>query len=384
MTGRERLTATLRGQPVDRPAVNFYEIGGFDIDPDDPDEFNIYNAPSWRPLLKLAEQRTDLIRTREPTLTPAPGNPRDEFFRQETTVDSGSRFVRTTLRVAGREMTSLTRRDPDVHTTWTIEHLLKDADDLKAYLQLPDAVLDYTPDVAPLRSAEDDVGDRGIVMVDTPDPLCAAAQLFSMADYTVVAMTEGALFHRLLEKFARPLWRRTDALAEEFSGRLWRIFGPEYATEPFLPPRLFDEYVVRYTAPMVERIHAGGGFARIHCHGRLANILPLVRQMGAAALDPIEPPPAGDVQLADVRRRYGRDMVLFGNLEIRDIENMPPGQFEHVVAAAIRDGTAGAGRGFVLMPSASPYGRTISPTTMANYETMVRQVEAFGGKERIE
>ena len=41
---------------------------------------------------------------------------------------------------------------------------------------------------------------------------------------------------------------------------------------------------------------------------------------------------------------------------------------------AIDEGTAGEGRGFVLMPSASPYGRTITPTTMRNYETMVRVV----------
>ena len=48
--------ATLRGEPVDRPAVNFYEIGGFDVDPSNPDEFNVYNDPSWRPLLELAEE----------------------------------------------------------------------------------------------------------------------------------------------------------------------------------------------------------------------------------------------------------------------------------------------------------------------------------------
>ena len=47
MTRRERLMATLRGKAVDRPAVNFYEIGGFQIDPSDPDEFNVYNDPSW-------------------------------------------------------------------------------------------------------------------------------------------------------------------------------------------------------------------------------------------------------------------------------------------------------------------------------------------------
>ena len=66
MTRRERLMATLRGEPVDRPAVNFYEVGGFDVDPSDPDEFNVYNDPSWRPLLELAEDQTDLIRMRSP------------------------------------------------------------------------------------------------------------------------------------------------------------------------------------------------------------------------------------------------------------------------------------------------------------------------------
>ena len=62
MTRRERLMATLRGETVDRPAVNFYEIGGFLVNPDDPDEYNIYNSPSWRPLLDLAEEKTDIIR----------------------------------------------------------------------------------------------------------------------------------------------------------------------------------------------------------------------------------------------------------------------------------------------------------------------------------
>ncbi len=364
--------ATLRGEPVDRPAVNFYEIGGFRVDPTEPDEFNIYNSPSWAPLLRLAEDHTDLIRVRAPVLTPTPDNPRDEFFDEETTLENGSRFVRTTLRVAGREMTSLTRRDPDIDTIWTIEHLLKNIDDLNAFLKLPDEVFDYTADIAVLRAAEDEVGDRGIVMVDTPDPLCQAAELFSMSDYTIMAMMEEDLFRRLLDKLAGPLWKRTEQVAREFPGRLWRIYGPEYACEPYLPPRLFEQYVVGYTAPMVRSISDTGGFARIHCHGRLANILPHIRKMGAAGLDPIEPPPSGDVNLADVRAQHGSEMVLFGNIEIRDIETMPPPEFESVVAAALDEGTRGEGRGFVLMPSASPYGRTITPTTMANYETMVR------------
>ena len=66
MTGKERLTAVLKGEAVDRPALNFYEIGGFKVDPESRDPFNIYNSPSWRELLALAEAHTDVIPMRAP------------------------------------------------------------------------------------------------------------------------------------------------------------------------------------------------------------------------------------------------------------------------------------------------------------------------------
>ena len=370
MTRRERLMATLRGQPVDRPAVSFYEIGGFAVDPTDPDPFNIYNSPDWQPLLRLAEEQTDLIWMRSPVIHRAP-NP---AVTTETFLEGAARFTRTTIRIGGRTLTSLTRRDAGVDTVWTLERLLKNREDVLAYLELPEEHEEISVDN--LRAEETRLGERGIVMVDTPDPLCMAAGLFAMEDYTVLAFTETALFHRLLERFAGVLQRRTALVAEQFPGHLWRIYGPEYAAEPFLPTRLFEEYVVRYTGPMIATIHRWGGFARVHCHGRVRRLLPYFVAMGADATDPLEPPPQGDVPLAEVRREYGRDLVLFGNLEITDIENLPPAQFEQVVAQTLRDGTSGPGKGFVLMPSAAPYGRTISPTTLANYETMVRLIEA--------
>jgi hypothetical protein len=67
--------------------------------------------------------------------------------------------------------------------------------------------------------------------------------------------------------------------------------------------------------------------------------------------------------------------VLFGNIEITDIENLAPKAFEAKCRKSVIDGTAGEGRGFVLMPSACPYGREISATTLENYRTMVRLVE---------
>ena len=128
---------------------------------------------------------------------------------------------------------------------------------------------------------------------------------------------------------------------------------------------------------MVHHIKSHGGFARIHVHGRIKKVLDQIVAMGADAIDPIEPPPNGDVELKFVRERYGRELVLFGNLEIRDIESMPTAEFRKLVRESIADGTTGEGRGFVLMPSASPYGREISEQTLRNYQTIIEEIEAL-------
>ncbi len=370
---------TLRGEPVDRPAVCFYEIGGFQVNPCDPDPFNVYNAPDWQPLLRLAEERTDLIRMMNPVRAQshlAWGDGGGDISRREIIDEGDRRFTRTTLKIGGRTLTSTSRRDRDVDTVWAVEHLLKDTADLDAYLELPDDFLRAPVNLEPLLQEEARLGERGIVMVDSEDPLCAAATLFDMQDYLLIATAEPARFHRLLEKHAALIHARTEQVAREFPGRLWRIFGPEYASEPYLRPPQFAEYVVRYVEPMVRMIQQYGGYVRLHCHGRLKHIIDLIAGMGVDAIDPIEPPPQGDMELADIRARYGRQMVLFGNIEIADIEMLAPAPFEAKARRALADGTAGAGRGFVLMPSASPYGRTIRPEVLQNYETLVRLVGA--------
>jgi len=56
---------------------------------------------------------------------------------------------------------------------------------------------------------------------------------------------------------------------------------------------------------------------------------------------------------------------------------LPTPRFSELAKRALDEGTAGAGRGFVLLPSAGPYGRNLSPVTLRNYETMIRLAEAW-------
>ncbi len=371
MNQRERLMATLRGEEVDRPPVSFYELNGLDEKPGDNDPFNIYSHPSWQPLIELTREKTDRIVMRGAACASIKPDPLESLSQIETYQQNGSLYTVRRVSVGERTLTSRTRRDPDVNTVWTEEHLLKDTNDLRAFLEIPPAAPDGAAQTDAVIEAESALGDTGIVMIDTPDPLCLAASLFDMAEYTVIAMTEQALFHSLLEHFASALWAKTEAVAKALPGRLWRICGPEYASPPYLPPSLFREYVCKYVRPMVDAIHRHGGYARIHSHGNLMAILDDIAALEADGLDPIEPPPQGDVELKYVRERYGKNMVLFGNLEVSDIENMPTAQFAEKVKQAMDEGMSGHGRGFVLMPSACPYGRKLSDLTLQNYEKII-------------
>jgi hypothetical protein len=385
MTPRERLLATLKGEKVDRPAVSFYEIGGFNIDPDDPDPYNVYNDPSWKPLLELANNHTDTIRLASPVRAESHSSwggssmsdIREQYVDQRVWEEGDDRYARLTYTIGNKKLTSLTKRNKAFDTVWTIEHLLKNIDDVKTFLELPDEVFEEEIDLEQLFKQEADLGDRGILMVDTEDPLCAVATSFSMDDFTVFAFTEPALCHQLLEKHARYIYKRTERIAREFPGRLWRIYGPEFASEPFLPPDLFHEYVVKYDQHMVEMVQRYHGFVRLHSHGNLKGILDHIAGMKVDAIDPIEPPPQGDVELEYVRQKVGKDMVLFGNLEIADIENMPSDNFRQVVRKSIKDGTSGMGRGLVLMPSSSPCSREVLDLTLRNYQIIIEEIQAY-------
>lgn len=125
---------------------------------------------------------------------------------------------------------------------------------------------------------------------------------------------------------------------------------------------------------MIEIIHRYGGYARIHSHGNLRMIFDDIVAMGTDGLNPIEPPPQGDVELAYVRERQGKNMVLSRNLEVSDTENLPTEQFAEKVKRALTEETSGSGRGFVLMPSSIPCGRELSALALRNYEKILEIV----------
>lgn len=374
------LNKVFNHQEVNRVPVSFYELDGLSFQGNNMDDFNIYRDESWRDLLDLTRQNVDLIyNVGNPAILDANGNTITivpSSLIENSIKKSPERYeYNTIINYGATTLKSRSFRVRDIDTIWNTEHLLHDEKELKSWIDLPTSPrsgkLSNTERIRILEIQEK-IGDRGIIMLDTIDPLGYVASLFSMEDFTVMAMTEADLFTKAVEKAFEFLAWQLEMVCKEFPEQLWRIYGPEYATEPFLPPTYFERYVAQYDAKLIDIIHATGGKARLHSHGKIKNNLSTIVAMNVDAIEPLEPPIQGDMTLAEVRKVTGDQITLMGNLEITDIENLPHDEFRKKVRNTID--SIDWHKNFILMPSASPYGRQLSTHTLDNYRIIVEEV----------
>jgi len=361
MNSKERLLACLHGQTPDRVPISTYELVGYN-----PDNFE-NKHPSYAGLMALIREHTDCMYMTGVGVA----NARADACSWETlqTYDDGDQHVtRRVLHAPGRDLTLTTSRSDDIMTTWTREHLCKNLDDLHAYLRIP-----WEPgqaDFSALNLAWQRLEDRhGLPMLDMGDPLCEVASLFDMEDFVVLAMTETDAFvaamDQLHEKYTETLRR---VLTGPVKDCVFRIYGPEYATPPFLPPELFAKFVTRYDTLYGRMMRDAGVFPRIHCHGKIARVLEEIRKIDPVLLEPVEPPPDGDITIAQLKRQLP-DTVLCGGLELKYIETADAKFIDALVRDLIAQGKPG-GR-YIILPTAAPINIPLREKTAANYRQFI-------------
>jgi hypothetical protein len=365
MTGRERVMTLLRREPTDRVPISTYELSVFGPWGWPKDE------PSYQPLMAEITARTEAF-----ALWGAftPPDPEGVPVETETWQEGDYTVQRETLHTPKGDLTTTSKWTPAVKTTWRVEHLCKTVEDIERYLSIP-----FTPmpvDTTAFARLETEVGDRGVVLCDTGDAIGFVAPLFEFGEFTVLAMTEPELIRALCDREHQRVMHTLRSMLDAGCGPIYRIWGPEYCTPPYLPPSAFKEFVVPYVTEMIDLIHQHGHLARIHSHGHIRHVLDMIRDTGADALDPVEPPPDGDITLGEVKARYGDRLILFGNMELKFLETETPAEIDARVKTMMEE--AKAGGGFVLMPTAGPLNIPLSPKTAANYLAFIDAGHKYG------
>jgi uroporphyrinogen decarboxylase len=112
--------------------------------------------------------------------------------------------------------------------------------------------------------------------------------------------------------------------------------------------RYFRQYDLPFIQRAAQLCKEAGVFSHLHICGKSARLVPIIaEETDVDVMEPLKEAPGGDVDLAEVKKRYGRRLCLKGNINTFDFMlNATPAQVEDKARRLIDD--CASGGGFVL------------------------------------
>ena len=374
LTSRQRVLRTLRGEPVDRiPIFAPIPWSPRQTDPDNPPQPWMRN-PEFQAVVPLVDEHCDAF-------VGCPVFPR-LFDRQYLEIPRrfiealpeerrGDRWTvnRTIVHTPGGDLHTTVEAENGISTSWYPEPLVKTTDDARKLLSVP---FDFDPpDVGPFFEHTRNTGEAGLVQTGVSSPVVCVSRLLHFdqflewcaAERELILELERTVHERIMVKL-----RHLVASGVAKDTVLW-IGGSEQCTPPMMGPRDYDAFVLPFEGEIYRLWHEGGGFVHLHCHGKVGTMFDRMVEMGADCIDPMEPPPDGDLTLADARARAAGRTTLMGNIEFHRLEYASPSEIDELVHRAIDEGGPDH---FMLYPSATAI-QAITPQQSAN---CIRYIEA--------
>jgi uroporphyrinogen decarboxylase len=132
---------------------------------------------------------------------------------------------------------------------------------------------------------------------------------------------------------------------------------------PFLRPTDFREFVAPYLKRLIQGYRELGFYTIKHTDG---NIMPILDQLVAAkphALHSLDP--QGGVDIAEVKRRYGDEICLIGNVKCSSLDSGSEEEVRESASYALRQGMPGGG--YIFSSSNCVY----TGMPLSKYESML-------------
>ncbi|MFA5205318.1 MAG: uroporphyrinogen decarboxylase family protein [Lentisphaeria bacterium] len=110
---------------------------------------------------------------------------------------------------------------------------------------------------------------------------------------------------------------------------------------PFLSPAMFGEFVTPYLARLIQGYRDQGYYAIKHTDGNIMPILDQLAQCRPHALHSLDP--QAGVDIAEIKRLYGNELCLIGNVNCGLLDTGTDEQVDAAVRYALQHGMPGGG-----------------------------------------
>jgi uroporphyrinogen-III decarboxylase len=176
-----------------------------------------------------------------------------------------------------------------------------------------------------------------------------AACLVGIERLILEAHDDPAWVHQLLQI----LQHRKLTYACSLQGAAFDVieFGGGDASSTVISPRLFDEFVAPYDAPIIAALHQAGQRVVYHTCGGMMAFLERIAAMKPDAMETFAPRGmGGDADLAEAKRRIGDRVCMIGGLDqLHFFTGCTPEETRAEVRRCFD--AAATGGGFILSPS---------------------------------
>ena len=187
----------------------------------------------------------------------------------------------------------------------------------------------------------------------------------------VALLTEPGRCQALLARFARAV--AGHALEQAAAGADALNVSAPWAGQSFVSPSLYRTLIAPAQAVLVSAARAGGVPSYCHTCGAIDDRLEAIIDTGFDGIECLDPPPLGNVELADAVRRIGDRAFIKGNIDpVHTLLLGTPDQIRADVIGRLEVGMSAAG--FILSTACA-----IAPETpAAHVELLHGLVERYG------
>lgn len=175
----------------------------------------------------------------------------------------------------------------------------------------------------------------------------------------------------ILQKYTNGLLSLAEGMCEKNIDAI-KISSP-YAGSGFTSPDFYKEFVLPFESQISKRIREKGKHVYIHTCGNIGDRLELIAESETSGIECLDPPPIGDVDLSDAKKRLGKKCFIKGNID--SVNTLLKKSVKEVkLDAKERISIGKVGSGFILSTACSiaPYVRR------ENIEALYEAVEEYG------